>query len=146
MVKLQENEPSISNSEWEVMRIVWTLKQASSNQVIDELQAKKAWTESTIKTLLRRLVQKDLLKTKKDGRRFIYTATVDQTRVMAEAAQELLNQMCDMHKGQVILQLLTDSPISQSDLAAMKKVIDEKEKTAPETVSCNCLSDKKHLC
>lgn len=146
MVKLQENKPSISDSEWEVMRIVWTLEQASSNQVIDELQAKKAWTESTIKTLLRRLVQKGLLKTKKDGRCFIYMATVDQTRVMAEAAQELLDRMCNMHKGQVLLQLLTDSPISQSDLSAMEKVIHKKEKTAPEAVPCNCLPGKEHLC
>lgn len=146
MVKLQENENTISDSEWEIMRIVWTLKHVSSTKVIEELQAKKDWTKSTIKTLLRRLVKKGLLSTKKEGRRFIYTATVNQTQIMTEAAQELLNRMCDMHKGEVILQLLAKSPISQSDLAKMKEEIAVKEKNAPEMVPCNCLPDRKNHC
>lgn len=146
MVKLQEKESTISDSEWEAMRIIWTLEPVSSTKIIEELQAKKDWSESTIKTLLRRLVKKNLLSTRKEGRRFVYTAKVNQTQVMAEAAQELLNRMCDMHKGEVLLQLLTDSPISKSDLAKMQQVISEKEKSAPDMVPCNCLPDKEHAC
>lgn len=146
MLKLPEKDNTISDSEWEVMRIIWTLKQASSTQIINELQNKKNWTESTIKTLLRRLVKKGLLKTKKDGRKFIYSATVQQTDMMIEAAKELLDRMCDMHKGEVILKLLTDSPISQHDLQKMAAIISEKEKTAPEMVPCNCLPGKERIC
>ena len=146
MKPLQENERSISDSEWNEMRIIWTLKQASSTQVINELQTKKNWSESTIKTLLRRLVKKGLLSTKKDGRRFIYTATINQTNMMFEAANDLLNKMCDMHKGQVLLKLLADSPISKVDLKQLKSEIAEKEKTAPDKVPCNCLSNKNFMC
>ena len=146
MVKLQENDSTISNSEWEAMRIVWTLEPVSSTKIIHELQEKKNWSESAIKTLLRRLVKKDLLKTSKEGRRFIYSAKVDQTQVMTEAANELLDRMCDMHKGDVILQLIADSPISKSDLAKIKQKIDEKEKDAPDMVACNCLPDEEKVC
>ena len=31
MVKLQEKESTISDSEWKVMRIIWTLEPVSSN-------------------------------------------------------------------------------------------------------------------
>lgn len=141
-----ETVNTISDSEWEVMRIIWTLKHATSTQIIEELQTKKDWTESTIKTLLRRLVNKGLLTTKKDGRRFIYSATVDQTEMMIEVSQELLNRMCDMHKGEVILKLLTDSPISKNGLEKMKQVIAKKEKNAPEMVPCNCLPGKEKIC
>lgn len=146
MVKLQEKESTISDSEWEIMRIIWTLETVSSTKIIQELQAKKDWSESTIKTLLRRLVNKNLLNTTKEGRHFVYSAKVNQAQVMIEAAQELLDRMCNMHKGEVILQLLADSPISKSDLAKMKQIIDQKEKTAPEMVPCNCLPGKEHLC
>ena len=146
MVKLQEKESTISDSEWEIMRIIWTIEPVSSTKIIQELQAKKDWSESTIKTLLRRLVNKNLLNTTKEGRHFVYSAKVNQAQVMTEAAQELLDRMCNMHKGEVILQLLADSPISKSDLAKMKQVINPKEKTAPETVPCNCLPGKEHLC
>ena len=146
MVKLQEKESTISDSEWEIMRIIWTIEPVSSTKIIQELQAKKDWSESTIKTLLRRLVNKNLLNTTKEGRHFVYSAKVNQAQVMTEAAQELLDRMCNMHKGEVILQLLADSPISKSDLAKMKQVINQKEKTAPEIVPCNCLPGKEHLC
>ena len=159
MVKLQEKESTISDSEWEIMRIIWTIEPVSSTKIIQELQAKKDWSESTIKTLLRRLVNKNLLNTTKEGRHFVYSANttkegrhfvysakVNQAQVMTEAGQELLDRMCNMHKGEVILQLLADSPISKNDLAKMKQIIDQKEKTAPETVPCNCLPGKEHLC
>ena len=146
MVKLQEKESKISDSEWEIMRIIWTLEPVSSTKIIHELQAKRNWSESTIKTLLRRLVNKNLLDTTKEGRHFVYSAKVNQTQVMTEAAQELLDRMCNMHKGEVILQLLADSPISKSDLAKMKQIINQKEGTAPEMVPCNCLPGKEHLC
>ena len=146
MVKLQEKESTISDSEWEIMRIIWTIEPVSSTKIIQELQAKKDWSESTIKTLLRRFVNKNLLNTTKEGRHFVYSAKVNQAQVMTEAAQELLDRMCNMHKGEVILQLLADSPISKSDLAKMKQVINQKEKTAPEMVPCNCLPGKEHLC
>ena len=146
MVKLQEKESTISDSEWEIMRIIWTIEPVSSTKIIQELQAKKDWSESTIKTLLRRLVNKNLLSTTKEGHHFVYSAKVNQAQVMTEAAQELLDRMCNMHKGEVILQLLADSPISKNDLAKMKQVINQKEKTAPEMVPCNCLPGKEHLC
>lgn len=146
MVTLQEKESTISDSEWDVMRIIWTLEPVSSTKVIQELQAKKDWSESTIKTLLRRLVKKNLLETSKEGRHFVYSAKINQTQIMTEAAQELLNRMCDMHKGEVLLQLLANSPISKSDLEKIKQEITVKEKSAPDKVPCNCLSGKEHFC
>lgn len=58
MKDVVEQESAITDAEWEVMRIIWTLGKAHSNKVITELQAECDWTESTIKTLLRRLVKK----------------------------------------------------------------------------------------
>ena len=146
MKDVVEQESAITDAEWEVMRIIWTLGKAHSNKVITELQAECDWTESTIKTLLCRLVKKGLLRTEPDGRRVIYIPTVSQTAMMSQMARQFLDKLCDMHKGEILLQLLKDSPVSQTDLAAMRKVIDEKAQTAPETVPCNCLYKGEHFC
>ena len=46
MVMVENKEAgNISDAEWEVMRIIWTLETASSSEVIKELQAKKDWSE-----------------------------------------------------------------------------------------------------
>ena len=41
----EKNLSSISDSEWEVMRIVWTLGETNTKQILNELQAKKDWTD-----------------------------------------------------------------------------------------------------
>ena len=146
MAETKDDRNSITQSEWEVMRIIWTLGEVRTGQVIKELQGKKDWSDSTIKTLMRRLVQKGLLKTRKEGRCFVYKPTISQRKMMSEVTLHMMQNMCDMHKGEILLQLLKDSPVSQTDLAAMRKVIDEKAQTAPETVPCNCLYKGEHFC
>lgn len=37
----EKNLSSISDSEWEVMRIVWTLGETHTKQILKELRAKK---------------------------------------------------------------------------------------------------------
>lgn len=146
MTQTQLDMTNISDSEWEVMRIIWTLGQAYSADIITQLQDKKAWSESTIKTLIRRLVQKGFLQTTQDGRRLIYSPTVNQTEMMYQETKKLLNRMCDMHKGEVLLKLLQDSPVSKGDLMKLESEIKTKEKTAPKMVPCNCLSKRQHSC
>ena len=65
---------------------------------------------------------------------------------MTEAAEELLNRMCDMHKGEVLLQLIANSPISKSDLSKIKEIIATKKKDAPYMVPCNCLPGNEKMC
>ena len=45
----------ISNAEWEIMRLLWTLKSATSRQLTELLSAKFQWKPATVKTLLRQL-------------------------------------------------------------------------------------------
>lgn len=48
----------ITPAEWDLMRIVWTKGDVHSRDLITLLQQKRDWSESTIKTLLGRLVKK----------------------------------------------------------------------------------------
>lgn len=141
MEKEKLSSTDISDAEWEIMRIIWTLKHAHTKEIIDQIQAKKTWSDSTIKTLIRRLTKKGLLEAKQDGRGFLYLPTVTQTDMMFDATKELLNRICNMHKGDVIFNLVKDSPISKADLEKIKSEIDKKMPTAPEVVACNCLKE-----
>lgn len=145
MVK-KNKEHNISEAEWEVMRIVWTLGKIHTGDVIKQLQTKKNWSESTIKTLMGRLVNKGLLQTRKDGRRYVYSATVTQVQMMIQVTREMMNHMCDMHKGQVLIEILKDMPLSESDIATIETELVQKRKHAPAEIACNCLASGQHDC
>lgn len=142
----KSKENNISEAEWEVMRIVWTLGKIHAGDIIEQLQAKKNWSESTIKTLMGRLVKKGLLQTSKDGRRFVYTAAVSQIEMMIQVTKEMLNRMCDMHKGQVLIEIVKDMPLSKSDISTIEQELAYKKKHAPEKIDCDCLASGEHDC
>ncbi len=58
----------ISDSEWEVMRVIWTLGQSDAKEITALLSENKNWKAATVKTLLGRLVKKGVLKTESQGK------------------------------------------------------------------------------
>ena len=59
----------ISKAEWEIMRVVWTKGETTSTEILNILSQKTEWTSSTVKTLLKRLVDKGYLNTEKIGKK-----------------------------------------------------------------------------
>ena len=64
---------NISDAEWEVMRVVWSSGESTSQDIALVLSGKRGWSQSTVKTLLGRLTAKGYLEARKDARRFVYT-------------------------------------------------------------------------
>lgn len=129
----------MSNAEWQLMRVIWTVKEATSSEIITAIRQKKDWSESTIKTLLRRLVQKEMLTTKKAGRRFIYRPLIAEDAAMIQMTSEVFERLCSMKKGHTLAELLTDMTLSKSDIMLLQKVLEQKIETAPSSVACDCL-------
>lgn len=129
----------MTTAEWELMRIIWTLGKVGSREVIEIIQRKRDWTESTIKTLLSRLVKKEMLTTTKDGRNFIYHATVPEQTAMNETVDDLFDSLCNMKKGAVITELISNLTLTKADIENMQTVLADKLTTAPEMVECDCI-------
>lgn len=138
---LQDSIQEITPSEWELMRIVWTKGEVYSRELIDLLQQKRQWSDSTVKTLLRRLVKKGLLTTEKQDRRFLYQATIGETEAMNGSAEQLFDHLCAMKKGKTLVDLVQHVTLTQDDVAQLQAVLAEKAKIAPESVQCDCLPD-----
>lgn len=130
---------TISEAEWEIMRVVWANGAVTSREVIDILEEKMNWKESTIKTLIGRLVDKEALKTEKEGRKFIYTAVISEANTVKNYSDDILSRVCNKHNGLVISQFLKDATLSSSDIEELIKVLEEKALSAPEVVPCECV-------
>lgn len=70
--------PQISDSELELMKIIWSAGGTALYAQIMETLAEegRSWQKNTVITLLSRLVDKGLLKTSKLGRRNEYTLSL----------------------------------------------------------------------
>lgn len=129
----------ITHSEWEVMRVAWSNQNVTNNLIFDVLSEKMNWKMSTIKTLVRRLTEKGYLKAEKQSREYTYSPLVSQDEVFKESGDELLDQICTKRVGDFLTQFVQEREMSQADLEKLKEIIEHKQETAPQSVTCQCV-------
>jgi len=134
----------ISDAEWEVMRVTWTLGNVTSSQMAEIMAAKMGWKTATVKTLLGRLIKKGALRAEKHGRAFTYYPTVDEQPSMDKAVKTLFGHLCQMRVGQTLTDLVGQLTLSQTDIKTLQATLAKKAETAPATVDCDCIPGQNH--
>ncbi|MEQ6390615.1 CopY/TcrY family copper transport repressor [Bacillaceae bacterium S4-13-58] len=130
---------NITDSEWEVMRVVWTIKKASSKDIIEVLEKKMNWKPPTTKTFIGRLVKKGMLSTETEGRRYLYTATVQEDETVQNATSSLFEHVCSKEVGKTIANMIAEATLSHEDVKLLQKTIEKKKSEAVDEVKCNCV-------
>lgn len=120
--------PSISEAEYQVMKIVWKYAPISTNEVIEKLAKTSSWGPKTIQTMLLRLVKKGALTYEKDSRVFVYTPTVKAEEYRAHESKSFLNRFYDGALNAMVLNFLEQDQLSDNDLMELKKMLDKKLK------------------
>ena len=137
---------TITDAEWEVMRVVWTAKSASSKEIISVLKDKKDWKPTTIKTLIGRLVEKKLLETEAVGNKFIYTPTVSEEDSVKKVTLDVFSHICNKKVGKTIGTILSEATLSHEDIQLLTQILEQKNKQAVNEVTCNCVKGQCDCC
>ena len=129
----------ISDAEWQVMKIIWMQGEQTSMDLIRVLAERFDWSKSTIQTLLARLVEKECLTRKKEGKFFVYSAllTLDQSRDLL--VQDIKDKVCSRRIKNLSADLIVECDFTLADLEDLEAVISEKKSSAVTEVKCNCM-------
>ncbi len=112
----------ISDSELELMRIVWARGgTALYAHIMEDLEkAGRTWQKNTVITLLSRLVEKGLLRTSKLGRRNQYTALATEADYQAAQARTLLNKLYEGSAKGLVSTLIERELLSAADYEELR--------------------------
>lgn len=129
----------ISDAEWQVMKIIWMQGEQTSMDLIRVLAERFEWSKSTIQTLLARLVEKECLTRKKEGKSFVYSAllSLDQSRDLL--VQDIKDKVCSRRIKRLVADLIVECDFTLADLEDLEAVISEKKANAVAEVKCNCM-------
>ena len=129
----------ISDAEWQVMKIIWMQGEQTSTDLIRVLAERFDWSKSTIQTLLARLVEKECLTRKKEGKFFVYSAllTLDQSRDLL--VQDIKDKVCSRRIKNLLADLIMECDFTLADLADLEAAISKKKSSAVTEVKCNCM-------
>lgn len=113
----------VSDYELELMKAIWANGGTALYAEIVEALAEKGnnWTKNTIITLLARLIEKELLKTNKIGRKNKYIAVVPEGEYQALQTKTFLDKMYEGNAKGLVSTLIQKDLLSPDDYEDLKK-------------------------
>ena len=122
---MRNKKISISDSELEVLRELWENTSLTARQLTDKVTARTEWSEPTVKTLLLRLLQKNAVERKREGKVFVYRALVDKEEYRFLAGKTLLDRFFNVITGDFLTCLVKNNSISPEEIEELKKLLDD---------------------
>jgi len=117
--------PRISETEWEIMRIVWKRQPVTSADVILELQkADPSWRAVTAKTLLNRLVRKGALGFESIGRIYHYSAKVAESECVAAATRSFLDRVFGGSLTGMMAHYVEHRKLSRAQMSELRRILE----------------------
>ena len=119
--------PRISETEWEVMNVVWQQAPCSASRIIEALNRGGAsWHPKTVKAFLNRLVKKKALGFKLDGRAYLYHPLVRQSECAEAASQSFLQRVFGGSFQPMLAHFVARKQLSREEIRELKKLLDSR--------------------
>jgi len=118
---------SISEAESAVLAVLWEKGSATAEDVVAALAEPRDWQESTVKTLLGRLLKKAAVRARKDGRRFIYSPALSREEWLSRESESLLNRLFGGRVAPLVAHFSRHRKLSKRDIRELKRLVEELE-------------------
>ena len=115
--------PKISDSEWEVMKIIWQNDSIPSTKIINELQEKTNWKASTIKTLINRLLNKEAISFTKKGKEYYYFSIVSEEECIREESESFLNKVFNGSLNSMVVNFVKSQKLTKDEIDELRAIL-----------------------
>ena len=123
--------PGLSQSQREIMEIVWDRGEVSANDVRKILSEKRTLARNTVRTLLERMEDKGWLKHREDGRTFIYFAAQPREVSIGQKVLEVIEHVCGGSPEELMTALLDYRGLSAQELKRIRALLDQAKASKP---------------
>ena len=123
--------PGLSQSQREIMEIVWDRGEVSAIEVRDILSKKRDLAKNTVRTLLDRMEEKGWLKHREDGRTYLYSAAQPRETSIGQKVLEVVEHVCGGSPEELVTALLDYRGLSPQELKRIRTMLDEAKATRP---------------
>ena len=118
----------ISEAESLVMEVLWQRSPLAAEAVHAELARRQDWQETTVKTLLGRLLNKGAIAADRDGRRFLYRPLLAREDYVLAESKGLLDRLFGGRIAPLVAHFSEQRKLSRKDVEELKKLIAEIER------------------
>jgi BlaI family penicillinase repressor len=117
--------PSITDAEWNVMRILWERSTATANDVVQALEGYMHWKPKTIHTLLRRLTDKGALDYEKSGREFVFRPLVSERDCQLAESRSFLDRVFGGGVAPMVAAFVEQERLTPEEIAELQRILEK---------------------
>lgn len=120
--------PKISDAEWEVMKIIWNHSDITSINIIQELKNKAEWKPATVKSLINRLLNKNVIGFNKLGYEYLYFALVSEDECINLESKSFIDRVFNGSIKSMLLTFAQSNEVSKMDIEELKNILNQANK------------------
>ena len=125
---LMARQKSLGDLEQQVMDFLWQHGPATGDAVRTSVGNDRPLTDSTIRTVLRRLEAKGYVRHDLEGRQFLYSSVREPRIVAAEVVRNVIKKFCRGSLEELLTGLVDHRVVDTADLRRLAERIDTQEK------------------
>ncbi|MBI6875306.1 BlaI/MecI/CopY family transcriptional regulator [Clostridium aciditolerans] len=117
--------PKISDSEWEVMKVLWDKSPLTSSEIIEKLKPVTKWSPTTIYTLINRLVKKEAIKIEEGSSPYICYPIISKEDYTKKEYKSFLSKVYNGSLNLMISNIVEEQNLSDEEIDELKKILDK---------------------
>lgn len=114
--------PELSKAEYEVMRVLWKHKELSVRELHDKLT--NGWAYSTTKTVMDRMVKKELLRRENFHGVYVYKPLVSRPAGLARMVSFFANSVLELDASTVVAMFAKNQSLSKEELKELEELVE----------------------
>ena len=113
----------ISDAEHAVMEVLWDDSPLTAQDVAERIPATRDWSANTVKTLLGRLLAKNIIGHEEEGRRYRYRPLVARGDYVAGESRRLMDRLFGGKLTPLVAHLAERDEITDQDIAEIEALL-----------------------
>jgi predicted transcriptional regulator len=128
---VKATKAELGELERDVMKIVWSHDVVSAEMVRE--QVGRGLKEATVRTVLRRLEDKGLVKHEVENRTFMYSAVEPRAQVAARAVKRIVDWFCDGSVDEVLVGMADADMLDKTQLDRLMERVQQAKQSKKST-------------
>ncbi|MFQ5638729.1 MAG: BlaI/MecI/CopY family transcriptional regulator [bacterium] len=115
----------LSDAEWQIMNALWKWHPATARELIEHMPDESTWAYTTVKTMLTRLVNKNVISERKRGNTSVYEPLVSQKKARISALRTLMERALGGTMEPIMHFLIEEKRLSEGERRRLIRILEE---------------------
>ena len=117
----------IPPSEWEIMEVLWSQSPLSAAEVLERVEPMTSWTIKTVRELLTRLQQKNVISRRTIHGTYVFDPAVCRGDCLRQESRSFVERFFQGNSISLIAHLLKEGPLNDADLQRLRSLLEQCE-------------------